>query len=241
MLEGLTLLLELQRLDTELIALEEEHAAIPTRRDGISAERTAADEKLVAAGQGLQDAEAGQRRAEQELQDQEALLQKLEGQQFQVKTNEAYTALLHEIEAARQGSSDCETRILECMEAIETSRTQHATADRDLRDARERLDAEEQALEAREKELSAQIGGLREQRAELTAGIPRDLMEQYQRIISRRRPAIIVVTKELCEGCRVDIPPQSFIEILRGERIIACGHCQRILIHRDKLAAPAAS
>jgi predicted nucleic acid-binding Zn-ribbon protein len=58
------------------------------------------------------------------LQDQEALLKRLEGQQFQVKSNDAYTALLHEMEHAKQAISDCETRILESMDAIETSRSE---------------------------------------------------------------------------------------------------------------------
>jgi predicted nucleic acid-binding Zn-ribbon protein len=230
-LEGLKHLLELQHLDDELFASEQEHAAVPDNRSRIHDARQAGEARIAAARQALEDAEAGQRRAEKDLQDHEALLQKLEGQQFQVKSNVAYTALLHEMDAARQAISDCETLILESMEAIESAREVLGTAEGTARGEGTQLEAKEQALDAREKELAASIARLREQRGELVGGIARELRELYERIASRRRPAVVLVSKELCEGCRVDIPPQAYIEIRRRERIVTCGHCQRILVH----------
>jgi predicted nucleic acid-binding Zn-ribbon protein len=240
-LEGLQRLHDLQRLDDELTALEEEHAAVPARRSRIREEREACEQRLAGAKQSLQDGDAEQRRAERELQDQEALLKRLEGQQFQVKTNEAYSALLSEMEHARLAISDCETRILESMDAIETARADLASGERERRETDARLGAEERTLEARERELAEAIAGLRKQRDELGGRLAADLLARYERIASRRRPAVVMVSKELCEGCQVDIPPQSYIEILRAERLIACGNCHRILIHQEKLSARAAS
>lgn len=240
MLEGLRHLLGLQRLDDDLIAREAEHAAIPDARERIAATRLAEEESLAAARQGLQEAEAGQRRAEQDLQDQEALLRKLEGQQFQVKSNEAYSALLHEMEAAKQAISDCETRILESMESIESARAVLEGAEKEARETKARLDGEERALDAREQELAGQIEKLRAERTEAAAGIPAPLLGQYERIGKRRRPVVVTIRKEMCEGCRVGIPPQSYIELLRGESMVSCGNCQRILVHEERLQALAA-
>jgi predicted nucleic acid-binding Zn-ribbon protein len=241
LLEGLRHLLDLQRLDDELIAAEEEHAGVPVRRAAMAEARRAGEERLVSLRQALEGAEHAQRRAEQDLQDKEALLRKLEGQQFQVKTNEAYTALLHEMDAARQAISDCETRILESMESIEAAKAALGGGERGVRDEAERLDAEEHALGVRAQELETELAGLRARRAELCARVPRELLERYARLALRRRPVVVLVKKELCEGCRVDIPPQDYIEILRGERIVACGRCQRILVHAEKLAGAGAS
>ncbi len=66
-------------------------------------------------------------------------------------------------------------------------------------------------------------------------------MAQYERIAKRRRPAVILVKEERCGGCRVGIPPQSFIEIIRMEAIVTCGNCARILVHAEKLDALAQS
>jgi predicted nucleic acid-binding Zn-ribbon protein len=239
-LEGLKHLLDLQRLDDELGALEREHAAIPANRSRIAESRQTGQARVDTARRDLAAGEVAQRGAEKDLQDREALLQKLEGQQFQVRSNEAYTALLHEMDAARRAISDCETRILESMDVIETSRDGLRSAERAAREEGGRLDAEEKRLAEREVELTAEIARLREERVRLVAGIAAELRERYERIASRRRPAVVLISKELCEGCRVDIPPQSYIEILRGERVVTCGQCQRILVHQEKLAARSA-
>ena len=107
MLQGLTQLLELQRLDDQLVDSQTEHDGIPARRDRIAEERSATDERLSTAKQSLEDAQLAMRQAESALQDRETLLEKLEGQQFQVKSNDAYSALLHEMAQAREAISGC--------------------------------------------------------------------------------------------------------------------------------------
>lgn len=230
MRESFQRLADLQACDDELWAREQEHAGLPARRKQLEDERTAADASAAGAREALQQAEAAQRRAEAELQDQEALRRKLEGQQFQVKSNDAYTALLHEIERAQAAISDCETRLLEGMDAIESARASATAADGFLRETRARLDAEARAVDEREKALDAELVRLRAQRDVVAAGCDRKLVEQYDKIATRRRPAVVRVRGTLCLGCRVDVPPQSCIEIQRAERLITCGNCHRILI-----------
>jgi hypothetical protein len=226
-LESLRRLIDLQNLDDDLLAREGEQKSIPVQRARIEEEAAACEAKLASAGETLKEAEAAQRRCESDLQDQEALLRKLGGQQHQVKTNDAYTALLAEMERAKASISDAETRILEGMEAIEAARAVVTAAERAAGESRRRLDA-------REKELDAEISALRADRNVITDDIEPDLLKRYEKIVARRRPALVVVSGEMCSGCRMDIPAQSFIEILRAEKIVTCGNCNRILFHADK-------
>jgi predicted nucleic acid-binding Zn-ribbon protein len=240
-LQGLTKLLELQRVDDELVALQTDYDGLPGHRLRIEAERSACDEQLAAAKQAVQDAEGGMRQAEGDLQDQEALLQKLESQQFQVKSNDAYTALLREMDHAREAISEHETKILEHMDAIEQSRGRLADAEKHVSETHSRLEAERRAIEARDEECTREIGRLQTLRSEVRPDVERELLAHYERVAKRRRPSVILVKEERCGGCRVGIPPQSFIEILRAESIVTCGNCSRILIHADKLELPAGS
>ncbi len=233
LVDDLKRLLELQKLDDELHALEQEQTALPGRREAMAAEQAAAEERLAAAREAVRAAEASQRHAEQDLQDREAAAAKLEGQQHQVKTNEAYTALLREIEHARAAASLCETRILEAMESIEAASETEAGAEAEAKATRDRVEVEGRALAAREAELSERIGRLREQRAEAKGSVDRALADLYERIHARKRPAIVTVTREICTGCRVDIPPQTFLEIRARARVVTCGRCQRILVLAD--------
>jgi predicted nucleic acid-binding Zn-ribbon protein len=232
-LEGLRQLIELQKLDDELHRREREQASIPEQRARRQEERTAAESRAEQATQALEAAAHELRQAETALQDREALKTKLEGQQFQVRSNEAYTALLHEIEAATRAISDLETRILEAMDSLEKARGEKASAEKGCEAAVARIEADEQALDAREKALAAETEALQADRQGLCARIEPALLDQYTRVAGRRRPAVVTVAHELCGGCRVNIPPQHFVEIQSQERVVVCGHCHRILVHAD--------
>jgi predicted nucleic acid-binding Zn-ribbon protein len=229
-LEGLQQLIELQGVDSELAQLEAQQGAIPDRRATLSQERADWEAKVAEAGEALRDAEGRQRQAEADLADQQALVQRLEGQQFQVKTNDAYTALLREIDHAKQAISDCETKILESMETIEEATARLAEAESEAAESGARIDAEEKALDVHEKDVLEKLESVRSRREGMATGVESGLLAQYTRIARRRSPAIAIVAGEMCTGCRVNIPPQSYIEILKGETIITCGNCHRILI-----------
>jgi predicted nucleic acid-binding Zn-ribbon protein len=234
-LDGFPELLALSRLDATLNDLRELQSQIEPRRAVCAERRTATAAELEAAGAAVVEAEQEQRRHEGVAEDQQAILDKLESQQHQVKSNEAYTALLAEMAAAKDAISEAETLVLETMEGIETAKAAVAAAqervDRTLRE----VEAEEQACDAQEKDLAGRIAALETERGERLAGLDRSVATRYDKVASRRTPAVVVVTRETCEGCSVGIPPQAFIEMLKGESLIVCGTCQRILIHQDKV------
>jgi len=230
LVEGLRRLIELQKLDDELTTLEEEHRVLPARREAFAAQQVTAEERLAASREAVRAAEAGQRQAERDLQDREAAVAKLEGQQHQVKTNEAYTTLLREIDHAREAISGCETRILEAMEAIEACAEVAAAAEAEAKTARERAETGNRSLSAREGELAARIVELRERRTEARGQVERSLAELYERIAARKRPAVVIVTRGICTGCRVDIPPQIFVDLQSRRRVVTCERCLRILV-----------
>ncbi|MFP8880853.1 MAG: C4-type zinc ribbon domain-containing protein [Myxococcota bacterium] len=241
MLEGLAQLVVLQRLDDELVAFEGEHAGLPARRDQVAQRRSDAELEANRAAEALETAEAAMRQAEVALQDNEAELLRLENQQFQVKSNDAYSALLREIENAKNSISDSETGILESMEAIEAASEAKSSADTASQDAMVAFAAESAGIDAREKELRGGIERHRAERLEIGPSVAPELLKHYERISKRRSPAVVMVSNELCGGCRVGIPAQDFIEILRGERVVTCGNCKRILLHQEKVDSENAS
>jgi predicted nucleic acid-binding Zn-ribbon protein len=228
-------LVELARIDTQLATLEEDRGAVPKRRAAAAAQRGASEARLEAVREELVRAEQAQRRSEAAAQDQEALLRKLQGQQFQVKSNDAYTALLSEMERAQAAISEAETHVLEAMEVIEQGRLRLREAEAEAQGVRAHSEAEERACDAREKELAEQIAKLREQRDAAAAHLETRVLARYEKIATRRRPAVTMVAAEICLGCRVGIPPQLVIEIRRGDELISCPNCNRILVLEDQL------
>jgi predicted nucleic acid-binding Zn-ribbon protein len=228
-------LVELSRLDVQLAALEEDLTGLPARRSAALAQQSAAEERSEAAREELARAEQEQRKSEVAAQDQEALLRKLQGQQFQVKSNDAYTALLSEMERAQAAISEAETKILEAMEAIEAARARHAEVEDERRRVVAHVEGEERACDQREKDLAEQIAKVREERDAAASRLETRLLARYEKIATRRRPAVTMVVAGTCQGCRVGIPPQLVIEIQRGEEPVACPTCARLLVLEDQL------
>lgn len=229
MLDGLQQLIDLQQIDNELQAAESELERLPDRRIQLATERETAEARVTAAGERLQSSELQQRAAEVELADKEALLVKLESQQFQVKSNDAYSALLREMEEARSAISVAETNILEAMEHIEAANGEHERAEGDAKAVFTRVSATEGDLDAREKQIGEQLGQRRSAREDLCGRVPAEMLAMYERIAKSRRPAVAEVRQEICQGCRTTIPPQLHVELLRMEQVITCTHCRRIL------------
>ena len=231
MTHELVRLLALQGIDDSLRTLEQEQAGLPEARARLAARRSASERGLAEAEEALRDAERRRRELEARLQDQEALLRRLEGQQHQVRSNEAYTALLHEMDAAREAISECETGVLLCLEELEELEARVAAAREGHAALEVELEATARKLDEREAALREEIGRLRETRAKEAAGIPAPLLRQYERIASHRWPALVRVSGEVCSACRIGIPPQQVLVLMQGEELVTCGACHRILVH----------
>jgi hypothetical protein len=121
------------------------------------------------------------------------------------------------------------------MDGIEQARARLREIESELRGASAHLETEQRACDEREKELSERVATLRGEREAVGAQLDAKLLARYERIALRRRPAVTIVSAGTCQGCRVGIPPQTVIEIQRGEEPISCPNCNRILALEEQL------
>ncbi|MCD8482780.1 MAG: hypothetical protein LR015_09020 [Verrucomicrobia bacterium] len=112
-------LLILQERDRTVDVLKETLHNVPLER--VSAEKGIESEnaKLAASRQQLKQLEVERQSKEHEIAAAEEKVRKYLTQQMQVKKNEEYQALTHEIETVRKGISDLEDQVLGLMETID--------------------------------------------------------------------------------------------------------------------------
>jgi uncharacterized protein len=68
------------------------------------------------------------------------------------------------------------------------------------------------------------------ERTVLATGINSFLLQEYERIFSRRGGvAVVALVNEACQGCHMHLPPQMCLELQRHPRLTFCPHCHRIL------------
>lgn len=81
----------------------------------------------------------------------------------------------------------------------------------------------------------------RDERAVLAAGITPFLLQEYERIFSRRgEVAVVALADETCQGCHMHLPPQMCMELQRHPRLTFCPHCHRILFIPIGMSLPVA-
>ena len=73
-------------------------------------------------------------------------------------------------------------------------------------------------------------GHLEEKRGSLRKGLPPALLKRYEFIRQRHNgTAICAVREGVCLGCHLNILPQLYIDLQKGEEILQCPNCQRIV------------
>jgi predicted nucleic acid-binding Zn-ribbon protein len=156
---------------------------------------------------------------------------KFQGQLFQVKTNQEYQALLHEIEGVKQKRSLIETRVLESLEEEEQLGATRAAHEKAATESRRLGEARRQELETEQARLEREAGGVRERRGALLAQLPPGLRGRYERIhgaLDGR--AVVAVLRNACGGCMRQLPPQRVQEARRQDTVVVCDGCGRLVV-----------
>jgi predicted nucleic acid-binding Zn-ribbon protein len=230
MLSSLTALIALQSLDSASDGARRRLSEFPAMEEAIDARIAAAAAAVDAARSRLAEIQTARRALEKDVALIDSRLARFDDHKAAVKTNQEYTALLHEISAAKTEKDAIEERILESMEqtdAISAELKAHeaALADvkRDAGDARKRLGEERQSLEAELARLTAD-------RTHEKAAVPGPLLSKYEQLVKQRRGiAVAQMTGETCKACHVRLRPHVAQIIRRNDEIIQCESCQRIL------------
>ena len=72
--------------------------------------------------------------------------------------------------------------------------------------------------------------------------IPAPVLGRYEFIRNRlRHPVIVPVEEGICSGCHIAIPPQVFIDLQRGNHIMSCPNCQRLMYWGNHFQDPEAA
>jgi uncharacterized protein len=241
MLPDVQKLIELQQVDREILRLKEEIAALPKRVSAIEAKLAGTKVVLDKARAAIKTDEAARRKYETAIQDLQQRISKYRDQSLEVKTNEQYKALLHEIQFAEQDIRINEDKILELMVNADAREKDVKAAERELKE--ETAEIEKEKVEARQKtvEDEKQLAEWNAKRDGLRSGVDADLLRQYDRVSKYRGTGISEARDHKCLACQVMLRPQTYNEVRAATEIVFCDSCQRILYHdpaHDKPAEP---
>jgi uncharacterized protein len=178
------------------------------------------------------------RSGERELTTQEDQLQKIRNRLSELKTNKEYQAHLFEIELARKKKDSIEENVLEMMERVEQNEQAVKELEEQAHVAKNVFDVEKARLETQYANLANELADLDRQQKTLAEMVEKPLLVRYNRLKTMRKGyAVAQLHGGACGGCQLQLPPQLVAEVKRGDELLDCSYCHRILYMAHHLEA----
>jgi len=232
MLPDLKLVIRLQDIDTRLVELRREVATLPKHIAEIEKKLVAHERKLDADRAALSANLKERKKCEGEIQSVEQKISKLKDQTLQAKTNEQYRAFQNEIDFCQNEIRKSEDRILELMGESEPLDKNVKAAETALKAEKQQVEGEKQQARERTAVDQRALDELLKERAGIVSQLNPSLFRQYERIAKTRNGiALAEAVDERCTACHMTMRPQYFLDLKRGEAIMQCENCQRILYY----------
>jgi predicted nucleic acid-binding Zn-ribbon protein len=232
--QELKLLIEVQRHDARIQELEGMKKAWPQKLETLEADLRKVEALLTKERSQLDETEAWRRRQEDEMKDEEAALLKAKQKSNLVKNAKEMMANERELQATRKMAQEREEEVLKLVGAVDTAKKSISQHEADFDALKKHVLEEQETARAKIAEFDQQIAEERKLREVAAGRVRPDVLKKYSTIRMRRGLALVPVRNGTCQGCNMNIPPQLYNTIQRGNSIEMCGNCNRI-IYWDKL------
>jgi predicted nucleic acid-binding Zn-ribbon protein len=232
--DQLLLLTELQRHDARIQELEGMLKAFPAKLEAMNLDLKKVEALLERERAQLLETESWRKRQEDEMKSEEARAIAAKQRSAAVKNAKEYMASERELQATRKSAQDREEEVLKLVGSMESAKKSIEQHEADLAALKLHVDGEEKTAREKMGEIEKQIGEERKVRDVAAQRVRPDVLKKYSTIRMRRGLAMAPVKNGTCQGCNMNIPPQLFNLLQRGDSIELCGNCNRI-IYWDKL------
>lgn len=224
-------LLIVQHRDVSLLKIEQDLARIPIERGLVEAEITSEEANVEAARQSLIAKEVARKDLDVEVQSKEGALLRFRTQQAEVKKNDEYQALTHQIEQTEADISSLEEREIELMLDIDTAKEEFEAEKAVILVRIEAQRKEIALLTEREGNLNASVDKARSEVAESRVGVDADYIEQYDRVrkMVKRAPYLAKVEAHKCGGCHLRVSNEVSSGALNAGEPHFCDQCARMV------------
>ena len=162
-------------------------------------------------------------------------LKKAKERLSEVKTNKEYQSMLKEIEGIDLKNSEIEDEVLVLLEKIDQIKVGVQIKEREFDLCRQEYEIKKKQIEDDLRSLDDQFSVCQQTSQDLKKQVHSDIIKRYESIKNIRNGlAVVLVWKEVCHGCHMNIPPQMYIELQRDADIRYCPQCNRIIYWEDQ-------
>jgi len=170
------------------------------------------------------------RDAEREVEDLEGRIVKSNIKLSNIKSNKEYRAALKEISDLKMEKSILEDKVLEIMEEMERLEQRCVANETKGAELKDKIEKDRAEILKQMKGLDQDLRIVEKERDSFCKSIDADLLRRYNQLMENKGNfAISPVIKGVCQSCHMGIPPQKFNELIRGDELMTCPNCMRII------------
>ena len=232
MQEKILALYELQKIDSQIDAINKVKGELPLEVQDLEDEMTGLTTRIDNINAEIEELNTLTRQRKREVDEARIKIGNYKEQQNNVRNNREYDAITKEIEYEELEIELAEKRLREYAGAVKAKKALLEDAEAVASERAADLKLKKEELESIEAETAPQVAALEAQAGEAKVKIDERLIVAYNRIRKnvRNGMAVVTVKRDACGGCFNHIPPQRQADIRQGKKIIVCEYCGRILV-----------
>ena len=151
-----------------------------------------------------------------------------------ITTHREYEALDKEIKDASEKESQLRKELQSEERRFEDLSAEMSFKEQQLEMGQKELDEKKAAWDNNVATYKAELEALKLREDEIVPGLDPEIIFKFERIIrSKQNRGIVAVKGNVCDGCYMILPAQFANEVRRGEEIVFCPYCSRILFYEE--------
>jgi predicted nucleic acid-binding Zn-ribbon protein len=223
-------LLTLQERDSKRLTLEQQLANMPREVAAVEARIAAEKSAIETAKAEWHGLESKKKLLDIEIKSAEEKVAKYKTQQMQVRKNDEYQALTHEIATTQEGIGTLEEQEIGVMLTIDEAKKRFAAAEGELKKNIVGHETRIRTLREREAQLKGELKAAQDAVAEARPAVPEPQQRLYDRLANKPgHPVCVPVKGGKCGGCHLKVPTHIESMAKTGPEIATCDQCGRIL------------
>ncbi len=222
----------LQKLDLEILEFDKRLSEIPSKKKDLCEKIREIEEEGRKKKEELASIEDEKNKLEKEIEEEANKIKTVESRLGYIRNPKEYQEVRKKVELAKKANKLREDEVLKKMEQIEA-------INKDLEILMPQIEKEVKLIKDNLKIYEEEELKLKEAKEKLLSGrnvyiskIPEDIYKKYEMIRNKSRGIGVSQAKnESCKGCFMNLPPQLYNLILKGDNLYNCPYCQRFLVY----------
>ena len=223
-------LVELSKIDQEIDSFRPKMEAIQQGLDKIKAKVDSATAKTQELQASVDDSKAKIGSYEEQISALNEQLVSIQKKNKDITNEKEMKALSLEEELAKEKLTYANEEIERLSKVAEVKENELSQTVKEVEELEAEIESASEAAKSKFEEIEKEKTALYKEREKATASSDQKILELYEKIRKwAHNTAVVPVKNQACYGCYMKINDKAYSDAIRGDEIVCCPHCARII------------